>query len=113
MYIDVDLSVRSYMPWMTPKTIAHTRWTADLLDIQQEDRVIEIGFGNGANIQLLLKRAIKGSVIGAEISTTAIETASKKSVKAISQGRVKLHQAPGFPLKIMCLTRHALWLRHM
>ena len=81
--------------WMTPNTIAYARWTADLLDIQQEDQIIEIGFGNGANIQLLLQRATKGSVTGAEISKTAIEMATKKNAKAISQARVKLHQAPG------------------
>jgi SAM-dependent methyltransferase len=81
--------------WMTPKTIAHARWTADRLDIQPEDQIIEIGFGNGANIKLLLQRAIRGSVTGAEISKTAIEMASKKNAKAISEGRVKLHLAQG------------------
>jgi ubiquinone/menaquinone biosynthesis C-methylase UbiE len=81
--------------WMTPTTIAHARWTADLLDIQPEDHIIEIGFGNGANIKLLLQRAIRGSVTGAEISNTAIEMASKKNAKAISEGRVKLHLAQG------------------
>ena len=81
--------------WMTPKTIAHARWTADLLDIQPEDKIIEIGFGNGANIKLLLQKAIRGSVTGVEISKTAIEMASKKNAKAISEGRVKLHLAQG------------------
>ncbi|HET8736376.1 MAG TPA: class I SAM-dependent methyltransferase [Pricia sp.] len=81
--------------WMTPKTIAHARWTADLLDIQSEDKIIEIGFGNGANIKLLLKRAVRGSVTGVDISKTAIEMASKKNAKAISEGRVKLHLAQG------------------
>ncbi|MDX1586721.1 MAG: class I SAM-dependent methyltransferase [Balneolaceae bacterium] len=81
--------------WMTPKTIAHARWTADLLDIQPDDHIIEIGFGNGANIELLLERASKGSVTGVEISETAIEMASKKNTNAISEGRVKLHLAQG------------------
>lgn len=81
--------------WMTPKTIAHARWTIDLLEIQPEDKIIEIGFGNGANIKLLLQKAIRGSVTGAEISKTAIEMASKKNAKAISEGRVKLHLAQG------------------
>jgi ubiquinone/menaquinone biosynthesis C-methylase UbiE len=81
--------------WMTPKTIAHARWTADLLDIQPEDQIIEIGFGNGANIKLLLQRAVRGSVTGVEISKTAIEMATKKNAKAISEGRVKLHLAQG------------------
>ena len=81
--------------WMTPKTIAHARWTADLLGIQPEDHIIEIGFGNGANIELLLQRAVRGSVTGVEISKTAIEMASKKHAQAISEGRVTLHLAPG------------------
>jgi ubiquinone/menaquinone biosynthesis C-methylase UbiE len=81
--------------WMTPKTIAHARWTVDLLGIQPEDHIIEIGFGNGANITLLLQRAVRGSVTGVEISKTAIQMASKKNAKAISEGRVTLHLAQG------------------
>lgn len=86
--------------WMTPKTIAHARWTADLLDIQPDDKIIEIGFGDGANIKLLLQRAVRGSVTGAEISKTAIEMASKKNAKAISEGRVKLYLAQGDKLPL-------------
>ena len=81
--------------WMTPKTIAHARWTADLLDIQPEDNILEIGFGNGANIKLMLQRAPGGSVTGVEISKTAIEMASEKNAKAISDGKVKLYKAAG------------------
>lgn len=81
--------------WMTRMTIAHARWTLDLMDIQPNDNIIEIGFGNGANIKLLLQRAGRGSVTGVEISGTAIKMASKKNAKAISEGRVKLHQAAG------------------
>lgn len=81
--------------WMTRMTIAHARWTVDLMDIQPDDDIIEIGFGNGANIKLLLQRAVRGSVAGVEISETAIKMASKKNAKAISEGRVKLHQAAG------------------
>jgi ubiquinone/menaquinone biosynthesis C-methylase UbiE len=81
--------------WMTRKTIAHAQWTADLLDVQPDDDVLEIGFGNGSNIKLLLERAVRGTVTGAEISETAIEMASKKNAKAISEGKVKLHLASG------------------
>lgn len=81
--------------WMTRMTIAHARWTADLLDVQPDDDILEIGFGNGANIKLLLQRASGGSVTGVEISETAIEMASKKNAKAISDGKVKLHKVAG------------------
>lgn len=81
--------------WMTKSTIGHARWTADLLEIQPEDNILEIGFGNGTNIKLLLEQAVRGFVTGVEISDTAIEMASKKNAKAISEGRVKLHKAAG------------------
>ncbi len=81
--------------WMTRMTIAHARWTVDLMDIKPNEDIIEIGFGNGANIKLLLQKAVRGSVTGVEISETAIEMASKKNAKAISEGRVKLYQTTG------------------
>jgi ubiquinone/menaquinone biosynthesis C-methylase UbiE len=86
---------RALFSWMTSKTIAHARWTADLMDVQPGDKVLEVGFGNGANIELLAQRASKGHVVGAEISETAIAMASKRNANAISEGRVKLHRAAG------------------
>ena len=86
---------RALFSWMTSKTIAHARWTADLMDVQPGDNVLEVGFGNGANIELLAQRASKGHVVGAEISETAIAMASKRNANAISEGRVKLHRAAG------------------
>jgi SAM-dependent methyltransferase len=80
---------------MTKMTIADASRTPDLMDVQPDDDVLEVGFGSGANIGLLAQRASKGSFTGAEISATAIEMASKRNAKAISEGRVKLHQAAG------------------
>jgi SAM-dependent methyltransferase len=84
--------------WMTTKTLAHARWTADLMDVQPGDHLLEVGFGNGANIELLAERASNGHVTGAEISKTAIEMASRRNARAISYGRVTLHQAAGAAL---------------
>jgi ubiquinone/menaquinone biosynthesis C-methylase UbiE len=81
--------------WLTRTTIAHARWTADLMDVQPDDDLLEVGFGNGANVELLAQRATRGSVTGAEVSETAIEMASKTNAKAIAEGRVRLHQAAG------------------
>lgn len=53
---------KASLRWMTPKTIEHARWTADLMDVQPNDRVLEVGFGNGANIGLLAERASSGHV---------------------------------------------------
>jgi len=81
--------------WMTRMTISHARWTVNLMRIQPDDDVIEIGFGNGANIQLILREAIRGSVTGIEISDTAMEMASKKNARSIAEGKVKLHKVTG------------------
>lgn len=81
--------------WMTTDTLAHARWTAELMDVQPDDHILEVGFGNGANIELIANRASNGHVAGAEISRTAIEMASRRNARAISQGRVTLHQAAG------------------
>lgn len=76
---------------MAGSTIAHARWTADLMEVHPGDEILEVGFGNGANIELLATRASDGHVTGVEVSKTAVEMASKKNAAAISDGRVKLH----------------------
>jgi ubiquinone/menaquinone biosynthesis C-methylase UbiE len=76
---------------MTKMTIAHGRWTADLMEVQPGDDILEAGFGNGANIELLATRASSGHITGVEVSQTALEMASKKNANAISDGRVRLH----------------------
>jgi SAM-dependent methyltransferase len=86
---------KALFAWMTPKTIEHARWTADLMEVQPDDDLLEVGFGNGANIELLAERTSKGHVRGAEISKTAIEMASRRNARAISEGRVTLHEAAG------------------
>jgi ubiquinone/menaquinone biosynthesis C-methylase UbiE len=86
---------------MTKTTIAHARWTADLMEVDLDDDVLEVGFGNGANIELLAGRASNGHITGAEVSETAVEMASKRNAVAISEGRVKLHLvAPGEALPV-------------
>ncbi|MDH3704473.1 MAG: methyltransferase domain-containing protein [Acidimicrobiia bacterium] len=76
---------------MTRMTIEYARWTADLMDVQPTDDIVEVGFGNGANIALLAERAPEGTVTGVEVSETAMEMASKRNAATISTGRVQLH----------------------
>jgi SAM-dependent methyltransferase len=86
---------RALFGWMTTKTIAHAHWTANLMDVQPDDDVLEVGFGNGANIALLAERASNGQVAGAEISKTAVEMASRRNARAISEGPVTRQEAAG------------------
>jgi SAM-dependent methyltransferase len=86
---------------MASSTIAHARWTADLMEVHPDDEILEVGFGNGANIELLATRVSDGHVTGVEVSETAVEMASKKNAGAIADGRVKLHLVtPGAALPV-------------
>lgn len=76
---------------MAKATIAHARWTADLMEVEPDDTILEVGFGNGANIEMLAGRAAMGHVIGVEVSETAMKMASRKNAAAISERRVVLH----------------------
>jgi SAM-dependent methyltransferase len=86
---------------MTKKTIAHARWTAELMEVDRDDHIVEVGFGNGANIELLAGQASNGHITGVEVSETALEMAAKRNAAAISDGRVTLHVvAPGQALPV-------------
>ena len=81
---------------MTKSTIAHARWTGELMEVGPDDDILEVGFGNGANIELLAAQVPNGHVTGVEVSETALAMGSKRNAAAVSEGRVTLHLvAPG------------------
>ncbi|GJM12230.1 MAG: hypothetical protein DHS20C12_06330 [Pseudohongiella sp.] len=73
-----------------PSNVARNHWTVDLLDLQPQDRVLEIGFGPGLGIQRAALIATQGLVIGIDHSQVMLQQASKRNAAAISEGRVQL-----------------------
>jgi ubiquinone/menaquinone biosynthesis C-methylase UbiE len=65
-------------------------WVIGLLDIQPNDRVLEVGFGPGVGIQLLAKSASAGYVAGVDYSEAMVAQARARNVKALESGRVDL-----------------------
>jgi SAM-dependent methyltransferase len=65
-------------------------WTLEMLEIQSEDRVLEIGFGPGLGIQSAAQLASQGFVAGIELSDTMLEEASNLNASAIASGRIDL-----------------------
>jgi ubiquinone/menaquinone biosynthesis C-methylase UbiE len=70
------------------------RWTVDLLDIQPDDRVLELGFGPGVSIATASALATKGVVVGIDHSETMLRVASRRNSNGIREGRVLLFEAP-------------------
>lgn len=65
-------------------------WTVNLLDVQPDDHILEIGFGAGFAIQEVAKRLVSGQVSGIDFSGAMVQAASRRSAEAIRAERVKL-----------------------
>jgi ubiquinone/menaquinone biosynthesis C-methylase UbiE len=65
-------------------------WVIDLLGIQPNDSVLEVGFGPGVGIELLARLVSGGYVAGIDPSEEMIEQTKARNVKAIESGRVDL-----------------------
>src|SRR5919109_2674538 len=67
-------------------------WVIGLLDIQSNDKVLEVGFGPGVGIQLLTGLASGGYIAGVDYSAEMVEQATARNVKAIEAGLDDLRQ---------------------
>jgi len=65
-------------------------WAVGLLDVQPQDRVLEVGFGPGIAIQEFVSRATSGLVVGIDHSEVMLQQARKRNAAAVSAGRVDL-----------------------
>lgn len=73
-----------------PSNVARNQWTVDLLDLQTDDRVLEIGFGPGIAIQCAASLVSAGSIVGIDHSKAMLRQASKRNASAIAEGRIQL-----------------------
>lgn len=65
-------------------------WAVELLDVQPEDRVLEIGFGPGVAISELARRATRGLVCGIDHSEVMVRQATRRNAAAVRADRVEL-----------------------
>ena len=74
-------------------------WVIDLLEVQPNDRILEVGFGPGVGIELLAKAAPKGYVAGVDPSQEMVAQARARNAQAITSGHVDLRygSAEGLP----------------
>ncbi|MBD2527949.1 class I SAM-dependent methyltransferase [Nostoc sp. FACHB-133] len=62
----------------------------DLLEIQPNDQVLEVGFGSGVGIQRLSSLASAGYIAGIDYSKEMVEQATTRNKEEIEAGRVDL-----------------------
>ncbi len=76
-----------------PSNRERNRRTVELLDIQPEDRVLEVGHGPGLALGWAAERAARGTVVGIDHSPLMHRLAARRNARAIAAGRVRLHVA--------------------
>jgi SAM-dependent methyltransferase len=69
-----------------------SRWVLSLLALRETDRVLEVGFGSGADIHRVAQVAVKGLVAGVEHSRTMLGQASSRNRQSIGEGQVQLRE---------------------
>jgi cyclopropane fatty-acyl-phospholipid synthase-like methyltransferase len=71
---------------------ARIAWAIDLLHIQPEDRILEIGCGSGVALSLVADRLDGGRITAMDRSASAIERARARNAQHIAAGRAVLRQ---------------------
>jgi SAM-dependent methyltransferase len=57
-------------------------WTVELLDLQPNDRVLELGYGPGLGLEAAARRVTTGRLVGVDHSETMRNMAAKRLAKA-------------------------------
>jgi SAM-dependent methyltransferase len=74
------------------KVPARIAWAVELLDIQPDDQILEVGCGPGIAVSLVCDRLTVGSITAIDRSPTAIERTRARNQEHIASGRVALVQ---------------------
>lgn len=67
-------------------------WTLDLREIGEDDTILEVGFGPGEAIRLLVAENPWSYIVGIDHSESMLSTAKRANQDAIVEGRVTLQQ---------------------
>jgi ubiquinone/menaquinone biosynthesis C-methylase UbiE len=77
---------------MAAKNIGMNRLTVEMLDVQPDDRILEVGCGPGTAVQLLAARVTTGFVAGVDLSEVMVKQATRRNRQFIKRGLVELRQ---------------------
>jgi len=64
----------------------------ELLDVQPDEQILEIGFGPGVLIQRIARRLQSGFVAGVDVSDVMVRQATGRNKRFIGNGRVQLRE---------------------
>ena len=65
-----------------------TGWALSYWEIQEDDRVLDIGCGGGATLHRMAEKVTSGHVTGVDYSDVSVETSRRNNEKNISSGKL-------------------------
>lgn len=75
---------------MAKETARENRHAVELLRLQPADRVMEVGFGHGQTVTVLLNSVPNGSVAGVDLSPDMVRMAQRVNRRAVAASRADL-----------------------
>ncbi|MBO0727487.1 MAG: class I SAM-dependent methyltransferase [Blastocatellia bacterium] len=75
---------------MAIKNARMNEFAVEMLRVQPDDQVLEIGFGHGRTIRTIAERARAGFVAGIDLSDVMVRQAAKYNLDLIVAGRVEV-----------------------
>ncbi len=75
---------------MAVKNRDRNLWAIEKMDIQPNDKVLEIGFGPGSTLKLISEKLVHGLVVGVDHSDVMYSQAVKRNIEGIKNNKVEL-----------------------
>ena len=71
---------------------ARIRWAVDLMDVQPDDNILEIGCGPGAGAELICQRLVTGRLFAIDRSESGVDRTKRRCAKFVEAGRLTVRQ---------------------
>lgn len=71
---------------------ARIRWAVDVMDLQPDDHVLEIGCGPGAGAELICERLTSGKLFAIDRSESGVDRTKRRCAKYVEAGRLTVRQ---------------------
>ena len=68
------------------------RWAVDLMDVQPDDNVLEIGCGPGAGAELICERLQTGKLFAIDRSESGVDRTKRRCAQHVESGRLTVRQ---------------------
>ena len=85
------------------------RWAVDLMDVQPNDHVLEIGCGPGAGAELICQRLETGKLFAIDRSESGVDRTRRRCQKHVDAGRLQVRQIDLATLRVPVKRLHKVF----